>query len=314
MKKITLLLSFIACVAFTQAQLVISDDFNYTIGTELKANGWVGTGSTPSTTNPILVTASTISYSGYPGSGSGNEISLTTSGEDLNKSFDAITSGTIYFSTLVNISAAQAAGDYFIHIGDAPTGSTFFGRTFAKLDAEKIAFGIMNSSSGTVTYSQSVYELNTTYLIVVKVDLATKEASLIINPSLTSEPTTGWLSNNTGTSTLPAAGFKTINIRQGTAANAPTLKLDGIRVATSWAALFTTANVSNPSSDKFRATVVGNDLQIKNVANGATVEIFSALGSKVQTSVLENGKVSVDNLSKGMYIVRVGKSTQKFML
>ena len=73
-------------------------------------------------------------------------------------------------------------------------------------------------------------------------------------------------------------------------------------------------SVNTPDALKFKAVVVGNDLQIKNVANGATVEIFSALGSKVQTSVLENGKVSVDNLSKGMYIVRVGKSTQKFML
>ncbi|MBN2765805.1 MAG: carbohydrate binding domain-containing protein [Paludibacteraceae bacterium] len=74
-----------------------------------------------------------------------------------------------------------------------------------------------------------------------------------------------------------------------------------------------TTGLNSAEADKFKAIVIGNELHIKNVANGAMVEIFSALGSKVQTSVLENGKVSVDDLSKGMYIVRVGKSTQKFM-
>lgn len=75
-----------------------------------------------------------------------------------------------------------------------------------------------------------------------------------------------------------------------------------------------TTGFNAAEASKFKAVVYGTDLLIKNVNNGAAVEIFSALGSKVQTSVLENGKVSLDNLSKGMYIVRVGKNTQKFML
>ena len=57
MKKITLLLSFIACVAFAHAQLLVSDNFNYLVGSGLLSNGWVGTGATPSTLSPILVTA-----------------------------------------------------------------------------------------------------------------------------------------------------------------------------------------------------------------------------------------------------------------
>ena len=71
---------------------------------------------------------------------------------------------------------------------------------------------------------------------------------------------------------------------------------------------------SNPSEDALQAFVSGKNLVIKNAVNGSTVEIFSALGSKVQTSVLEDGRVSLDNLSKGLYIVRIGKDTKKFML
>ncbi|MDO9152916.1 MAG: hypothetical protein Q7U47_04280, partial [Paludibacter sp.] len=233
MKKITLLLSFIACVLVAQAQLLVNENFSYTVGTELKANGWVGTGATPSTVNPILITAPSITYTGYAESGVGNEISLTTSGEDLNKSFTAITAGTIYFSAIVNLSAAQATGDYFLHVGDLPTGTSYYGRLFVKLDGTKIAFGMLNTSGGVASYTASTYDLNTTYLLVVKFNLSTLAASLIVNPIIsTTEPTDGWLTNTTGTVVVPAGGFQTINIRQGTAANAPTLKLDGIRVAT----------------------------------------------------------------------------------
>lgn len=313
MKKITLLLSFIACVAFTQAQTLLVEDFDYNANSVLLNQGnWKVTGSN-SAAPFINVTASSITYSGYSGSGIGNEVTLTN-GEDLYKNFTAQTTGVIYTSFLVNVTAAPTNGDYFIHYGPTDmAANAYIGRTFVKASREgKIVFGLMQASSGTATYLETVYDLNTTYLIVLKHELAEKRSSIIVNPATTTEPTTGWLTNDTGNNST--ANIGAIGLRQPSLSAALTAKLDGIRVATSWAALFATSNVINPSASKFQALVVGNDLQIKNVANGATVEIFSALGSKVQTSVLENGKVSVDNLSKGMYIVRVGKNTQKFML
>jgi hypothetical protein len=53
---------------------------------------------------------------------------------------------------------------------------------------------------------------------------------------------------------------------------------------------------------------------VKNAIDGSTVEIYSAVGSKVQSSVLENGRINLNDLSRGMYVVRVGKLTQKIML
>jgi len=315
MKKITLLLSFIACVGFMQAQLLVNENFNYTLGVGLVGQGnWLITGT--STTNPITVTASTITYVNYPSSGLGLEVSLANTGQDANCSFTAQTSGTIYVSALVNITAAQTAGDYFIHIADSPTGTTFFGRTFVKLDGTKIAFGIQNTSGGTPTqtYTTSTYDLGTTYLLVLKVNVATGESSLIVNPAMNSEPATGWVTNLSGTGALPAAGFSAVSLRQGSATNAATLLVDGIHVATSWGGLFNLTSFSNPSTSAFDVTVVGKKLLVKNVVNGSTVEIFSALGAKVQSSELIDGKVSLNNLSKGMYIVRVGKNTQKIML
>jgi hypothetical protein len=312
MRKITLLLAFVACIFFAKAQLLLTENFEYTAGSNLLGQGsWALTGTAAS---PVIqVTATSISYSGYPGSGVGNEITLTN-GEDLNKVFAEQTTGTVYVSFLVNVSAAPAAGDYFIHVGSTVMGSAYIGRTFVKADAAtagKIVFGIMQASSGTQTYTTTTYDLNTTYLVVLKHDIAGKTSSIIVNPTLNAEPTTGWISNNTGTNATTNIG--SVGVRQPSPSAALTAKLDGIRVATSYAALFTSTGTSNPSVKSFSAIVSGKNLLLNNVANGSTVEIYSALGSKIQTSVIENGKVGLSNLTRGMYVVRVNNMTQKIM-
>jgi hypothetical protein len=55
-------------------------------------------------------------------------------------------------------------------------------------------------------------------------------------------------------------------------------------------------------------------LKIENIADGVTVEIYSIVGSRVQISVLEDGVVDVSNLNKGVYIVRIGKVSQKIVI
>lgn len=320
MKKITLLLSFIVCVVFAQAQLLTTEDFNFTPATDLLGQGsWILTGAAATPT--LQVTASSITYSGYPGSGIGNEVTLTN-GQDLNKKFAPQTTSNVYASFIVNVSAISTSGDYFLNLGAETIGSAFVGRVFVKKESEtgtKIAFGVMMTSGGTPsptpTYSGFDYDLGTTYLIVLKHNNTGKVSSIIVNPSISStEPTTGWIDNNQGTNAVPA-NIGAIGLRQPSASAALTAKLDGIRVATSWAALFSTTGTSNPSSsNELSAFVSGKNLMIQNAVEGSKVEIYSALGSKVQTSTLEDGKVSLDNLSKGLYVVRIGKKAQKFML
>lgn len=314
MKKITLLLSFIACVLVAQGQTLLVENFNYTVGDLLNQGSWGLTGTT-STPN-IQVTAGSITYANYPGSGIGNEVTLDTKGQDLNKVFPTQTTGTIYVSALVNVTSA-GTGDYFLHVGPDVIGSSFFGRTFVKSEGGKIAFGIQNASGGSATsqtYTAADYELNTTYLLVLKVDVTTGASSLIVNPSMTSEPSTGWVSNNSGT-TLPA-NIGSVALRQGstTAGVSAALKIDGIRVATSYVALFSnTNNISNPTSANLEVSLKGKMLSVTNTA-AISVEIFSALGTKVETVQLVNGSADLSHFSKGLYIVRVGKQSAKIML
>lgn len=75
-----------------------------------------------------------------------------------------------------------------------------------------------------------------------------------------------------------------------------------------------TTGLNDLSVEPLQAVVSGKNLLVKNAIDGSTVEIYSAVGSKVQSSVLENGQINLNDLSKGMYVVRVGKLTQKIML
>jgi len=315
MKKITLFTLLIVYAAFTQAQLLLNESFDYPIGSGLVGSGdWITEGS--STTNPIIVTTSSpLTFSGYTSS-VGNEISLTSSGQDVSHTFTTQKSGTIYYSFLVNLSAAKSTGDYFIHLVSS---SAFIGQVYAKLDDSKIAFGILNASGGsyTPTYTASIYDLNTTYLLVVKVDVITGTTALIVNPeTLDNEPTSGWISSSSpanggvgGTTVPTTSGIGKINLRQGGSSSGPTLKLDEIRVSTSYNTVST--DISAPSSDILNVSIAGNKLTITN-SPSSSVEIFNTVGTKVKTLQLINGSANI-NLEKGLYVALIGNKSTKFL-
>ena len=126
MKKLYLLFTvlFIFSIANVFAQTLI-EDFDYPVGDTLTSHGWSTTGTT--TTNSILVVSPGLSYTGYASSGIGNAASLTTSGQDVNKQYtDSVTSGSVYASFMVNVTSAQTAGDYFLHLGVNPTNTFDF--------------------------------------------------------------------------------------------------------------------------------------------------------------------------------------------
>ncbi|MEI6554144.1 MAG: lamin tail domain-containing protein [Paludibacter sp.] len=242
MKKTTffksILLAFVIMVgsASANAQL-LNENFSYTVGQDLTANGWNITGTTATPT--VAVSASSITYAGYLSSGIGAEVSLASSGQDVNKTFTAQTTGTVYASCLVNITSATTTGDYFFHLGATAIGTTYHGRVFVKKDASNnLAFGISRAGLvATAIFTPFSYALNTTYLLVLKYTIvagATNDVSAIyINPTLNAvEPVSGWITSTDTPTDL--ANIGSVALRQGTAANAPALKIDGIRVATTW--------------------------------------------------------------------------------
>jgi hypothetical protein len=75
-----------------------------------------------------------------------------------------------------------------------------------------------------------------------------------------------------------------------------------------------TTSVTKINDTKLEAFVSGKNLVISNAVDGSKVEIISALGSIVQTSFIENGKVNIAKLNPGIYVVRSGKLMSKIKM
>ena len=241
MKKIFTLV-FVLSLLFslnTFAQLLFEENFDYPATDSLTSHSWVVHSGT---TNAQTVVSPGLTYTGYPSSGIGNAASLTTTGQDVNRQFtDSVTTGAVYASLMVNVTSAQAAGDYFFHMGPKTLGVTFMGRVFVKLAANSnLAFGLSKtttSASILPVYSDSIYTTGTTYLLVVKYQFNAgvndDTLSLFINPAISLVEPVPDLQHGTSTANDPAS-IGTVALRQGTASNAPVIIVDGIRISTSW--------------------------------------------------------------------------------
>lgn len=73
------------------------------------------------------------------------------------------------------------------------------------------------------------------------------------------------------------------------------------------------SSINNPSLSNIKVFVSGNVLNVIGANNGAKVDIYSALGTKVKSTTVENGVVTLDNISKGIYVVRIGKESVRFV-
>ena len=248
---------------------MLLDNFYYDTGLALTSTRWTAHSTG---TNPITVQSGNLTYEGYP-SIAGNLISLATSGEDIHRTFTAQTANSVYASFLVNITSATTTGDYFIHFGPQTIGTLYRGRVFVKKnDADALSFGLSYAANvtGNVVWTDFSYSLNTTYLLVLRYDFfegtANDVAHLYINPPITyNEPAVTLTATDTNTD---AADIGSIALRQGTAANAPTLLLDGIRVANSWFNLW--GFQANP-----QIVVIGEPDPLYNIVGNPSDEISS---------------------------------------
>lgn len=222
----------------------IQEDFDYggTAGDLTVASGgnWsVHSGSSA----PVGYDTSSLSMTGYPNSGVGGSLTFDGSGsEDVNRAFNEISSGTVYASALVNLSAV-GTGTYFFHVKD--DGFDFSGRVGAKDDgAGKINFGI-GASSSSLTYGTTPYDLNTTYLIVgsYNIDSGLSNLYVLTTPEAT-EPASPEATNSGSAGRLVSA----VAVRQGFGGATGTI--DGVRVATTWNGIMVNDVAVNVAGDK----------------------------------------------------------------
>jgi hypothetical protein len=304
---------------------VFVENFEYVAATLLTANGW--TAHSGAGVNAIPVAADNLTYTGYPsvtGNCAGTTFTGTTSAEDVNKSFTALTVGSGYMSFLVNIpTTTNISSDYFTHFMSATAGD-FKGRVFWKKDpgvSGNIAFGLTKAGAAAVAaFTGYNYQFGTTYLIVMRYDLipgATNDViKLWVNPVIgPTEPVTADLSAPDVTGT-DIASISAVAIRQGNPTSP--VKVDGIRVAHSWALLFPTTTpvinvtgtlspfttvVGNPSTPSQSYTLSGSDL------NG-NITVTAPTGFELSTDNINfSSPLSLSPTFNGLVYVRLTGAT-----
>lgn len=210
------------------AQLLV-EEFDFS--GNLVDNGWTQhSGSTD-----IIATTTGLTYSGYVSSGIGNAALVDGTSQDVNRTFTAQTSGTVYASFLLNVSSNGT--NYFFHLATS-TVSSFKGRIFCTTDGTgDFEFGLTMAASTPDDTTDNDYSFGTTYLVVLKYEFnvtkggGTGDVTLFVFDSGVpgSEPGTPTLGPFLG---ADASNIGSVALRQSS--GIANVTIDGIRVGTSW--------------------------------------------------------------------------------
>lgn len=270
---------------------ILTENFNYNLNdtlSQIVGSGWAAI-ATVSNVNKIPVTTG-LTYATSSASGIGNAAAIKNTGQDAGKAFTGtnVRSGNVYTSFLMNVSAAQATGDYFFALFDsALNGTNYRARTFIKSSGTGYRIGISKSGAvGVAGFNTSDLVFGTTYQVVIKYSIisgtANDSVKLFLNPVLGSSepaPTSVAVTTENDITISSTVGLGGVALRQGTNTNAPTLTLDGLIVGRTWASV-TPLAVVNPS-----VKVNPTTLTVNENAGTATVTLNITNPNATATSV-----------------------------
>ncbi len=225
--------SFAFLLAGTVTAQLLVENFDYPAGNSLSAHGWTlvaGGGAN------IVIATPGLEYPGYPLSGLGNAALMPRTSDQLMKPFPAQSGGSVYASFLVKVHDAEnSPGMTPVFLG--PAGTSIFNRKCSfyveRIDT-LIGFGILKENGA--MYTQTVYPLETIFLIVMKYEFKTGSAtddllSLWVNP-----PTDGTIpaANESISDGNDAGSLQEIVIGTGYYSSQQTMTVDGLEISTSW--------------------------------------------------------------------------------
>ncbi|MGO8836744.1 MAG: PEP-CTERM sorting domain-containing protein [Limisphaerales bacterium] len=231
------------CLAFqsVHAQLIFSEGFNYTPGTELGGN--INPGSTVAWTGgntDLSIGSGTLTYAGLQGL-AGYEL-VYTSGVAANSTvntYSAVTSGSIYYSFLIDCTALPTANNYIGALNPGttvPSGSSDALSTYVGASGTGWKIGVRTTGGGSGAVYSSALSLNTTYFIVEELTLGSAPVvNLYVDPTPGgSQPGTPAATQSTATAITSVAdvGFKA----QSSSA-AGNFDIGNLLIGTSWASV-----------------------------------------------------------------------------
>jgi hypothetical protein len=272
-----------------QVTLPHLEQINYVSGGLQTQTGWTSLNSG----DDLAITTGNLSYNCLPAS-VGNKVTFDGGGIDAGKLFTQQTSGTVYYSFLLNVSSLggiNTNGGYFTGFAEG-SASTIFGATvWTKNDgAGGYNIGINPRTTAANTVWSGSNTIGTTYLVVISYQMITGSTNDIvkmwINPALgTSEPAALLTGTNTGTD---LANLNRILIRQDNTSSTPFVQMDEIRIGTTWADVTPnnapTISTFSPSSGYNGTTITINGT---NLTSASAVTVGGTAASIVTNTATE---------------------------
>lgn len=285
-ERITMLSILIVLTSYNLPAQLLVENFDYPTSTVLStftSSGWSVASSAGS--SPIDITNG-LSFVGYAGSGIGGAANIDNNGEDIYKTFTAITTGVVYASFIIKTQSANAASYFFSFTSNAFNTSSYACRIYVNATGNGVGIGPTTPT----TYQPITPETPT--LLVIKYDLDTKESKLyILNTFQATEPTSA---NASATETV-TTNVGGILMRQYNANQR--IIVDGIRVGTSW-------------SDAVASGCTSSNLTFENTTINKTV----GDASFTQTATSLNLTTAITYSSSAPLVAAVNASTGEITL
>jgi hypothetical protein len=315
---------------FTQAQVVLQDDFSNYVTTQSLSGQGTWTNSTSNiggggacaglTCSNTKVQTNVISYANY---GTANKtIELKADLDSCGKGFTPVSSGDLYVGMVINLSITTASNNEFFRVMSGSNFSPTF-RVTAKNTGSAFAIGV--TKGGSPVYTPNSLDYNQDHLIIIKYSIVSGNnndvVSVYVDPVFASGiPVSPSAISSTGADTT--GNIDRLMFRQNTV-GIPSGRAGLLSVATTWEGLAFNA-LSTPEFDKSTFTVISNQVAsgIVSIKSNISLENASLKIFDVQGKNIVNKNISLSQSintiainpiqNAGFYIVEITSENAKF--
>lgn len=314
------LLAILAIINDSYSQPLFVENFNFPVRDSLEGIGnWDRSG--PNTGRKIKVVSPGLNFPGYLCSGIGNTSYFSNIPlSDVNiHGFTPQTSGTVYMSFMLRVDSLSAASTEGFNIClDEWGGSTNFNTKvfIKKLSSSTFNLGIKKYDQ-VIKYSPVVYSKNTTYLVICSytflAGLNNDIARLYVSTSgvPATEPVSPVAADSAGGDVDDIGEVILSNSFIQDQLPGSTVKIDGIRIGTSWAAtLFQPYNVQL----NLKALIQGFYNSSTNKMVKDTARVFLRYKTSPYT-IADSSKAVLDSNGNGSFIFnRIGNAAPYYIV
>ncbi|MEY8849987.1 T9SS type A sorting domain-containing protein [Psychroserpens sp. XS_ASV72] len=301
-----------------QLALPLYEGFNYTETTQLiDAANW--TNISDSFDEVLIGGPGGLTYPNLADSNqTGNHVTFDGGGSDPAIEFTEVTSGTLYASFLINVTAndLQTTPGYFAVLGnfDARLWTVPVLPPSAQGGAGQYQIGIsnVNTAPSGAELDPTILTTGATVFVVMSYSLDDGTINTWVNPS---DASFGAGSAPAATATSAevgdiVTGMNQFVIRQDSTGETPFVLFDELRLGTSWAQVTpTTLSTEEFTANSFKIYPNPTSLGYVNIksANGATtsVAVYDILGKEMINTEVTNEQLNVSELNSGVYIMKI---------